>query len=92
MAPRPSCLQSSFLLFLIASMLIIEVSISALKRVNIDAPKRHTRSHVYSSATSVVKPVCVFLRAHTDTRRNAHATTIGRLRKANPSALRNLVI
>ena len=46
----------------------------------------HIRSLVCSTATIVVRNVYASPPARTGTRRNVHATTIGKLRKADPSA------
>ncbi|KAK7859552.1 hypothetical protein CFP56_005959 [Quercus suber] len=45
-----------------------------------------TRDLVYSTATIVVRNVYASPPARTGARRNVHATTIGKLRKADPSA------
>ncbi|KAF3457693.1 hypothetical protein FNV43_RR02351 [Rhamnella rubrinervis] len=57
------------------------------KHAIIGVLRHHTRSHVYSFATSAVQSVCVFHQALMAIRRNALATTIGKLRKGVLSAL-----
>ncbi|KAF8407617.1 hypothetical protein HHK36_006750 [Tetracentron sinense] len=60
----------------------------ASRDVRIVVLQRRTRSHVCSSASSAVLNACVFLLALMATSRPAHATTTGRHRKEDPSALK----
>lgn len=60
---------------------------SVHRLVTFDARRRHTRNHVSSFATTVVRSVYVSLLEHTDTRKNVLVTMIWRPKKVNPSAL-----
>ncbi|KAH1114444.1 hypothetical protein J1N35_007822 [Gossypium stocksii] len=55
-----------------------------------DVQTRNTRSHACSSARSAAPSACVCRQAPTETSKSALATTIGRPREEDPSAL-NLV-
>ncbi|TYI89886.1 hypothetical protein E1A91_D03G085200v1 [Gossypium mustelinum] len=62
------------------------VDLAAVK----DVQTRNKRSHACSSATSAAPSACVCRQALTETSKSALATTIGRPRVEDPSAL-NLV-
>lgn len=54
--------------------------------MTIDALQHHTKNHVYFSATNAAKHVYAYHQARMGTKRNVHAMTIGRQRKASLSA------
>ncbi|KAG8496905.1 hypothetical protein CXB51_008010 [Gossypium anomalum] len=61
----------------------MSVDLAAVK----DVQTRNTRSHACSSATSAAPSACVCRQALTETSKSALATTIGRRREEDPSAL-----
>ncbi|RWR73092.1 hypothetical protein CKAN_00134500 [Cinnamomum micranthum f. kanehirae] len=82
---RFSLLVSAFLL--LGLFFVVEVCQNALRHAITDARQRPTRSHACYTATNAARSVSVCRPAHMGTRRSAHATTTGRQRKEDPSAL-----
>lgn len=58
------------------------------KHAKLGVQRHRIRSHVYFSATNAVQNVSVFLLALMATKKNVHATAIGKLRKAVQNALK----
>ncbi|KAK2643962.1 hypothetical protein Ddye_019157 [Dipteronia dyeriana] len=92
-----SCFSIAFF-FLLALVFAIEVShVTALeasaatyrpnvmRRATTGVRRHHIKSHACFSATSVAINACVFLLALMDTKKNVHAITTGRPKKANLS-------
>ncbi|KAL9319165.1 hypothetical protein ACSQ67_015682 [Phaseolus vulgaris] len=72
---------------LLAILLLLKESHIVNLVVRIDAQTHSTRSHVCSSARSVVRNACVCLLEPMATRRCAPATTTGRPKGEDPNAL-----
>ncbi|XVE61071.1 hypothetical protein DITRI_Ditri06bG0010400 [Diplodiscus trichospermus] len=80
----PSLLQTSQCMALLRAAFVPK---SADPAAQPDARRHNTRSHACSSATSAAPSACVCRRELMETSKFALATTIGRPREEDPSAL-----
>ncbi|KAF3457694.1 hypothetical protein FNV43_RR02352 [Rhamnella rubrinervis] len=60
---------------------------NVVRHANTGVRRHRIRNHAYNTATNAVQNVCVFHRELMATKRNVHATTIGKLRKEVQNAL-----
>ncbi|KAL9673470.1 hypothetical protein QQ045_029728 [Rhodiola kirilowii] len=80
-------MNSMALLIILSLFLLVNVSNSVPALVITDVQKHRTGSHVFSTATCVVSSASAFHRGLMTTRKSVLATTTGKQRKENPSAL-----